>query len=150
MVIMTATWPMLMRTYDDATAGNIPQTQSAPHRLPIRMPLLWDGKKVLRNLAEGSPSTPSIAPFAVYPFVASPRGCRRKVMLATRLKKIVGAPSRSGGTSHYRGLDLEDDPLYKEWMTNGFGLSRDGRGFHRCECKTCKEAAAEAQNPRWV
>ena len=35
---------------------------------------------------------------------------------ASRLKNIVGAPSRSGGTSHYRGLDLEDDPLYKDWM----------------------------------
>ena len=67
---------------------------------------------------------------------------------AKRLKKIVGAlkHSRSGGTSHYRGLHLEDDPLYKEWMANGYGESesQNGRGFgrviHKCECKTCKEA----------
>ena len=63
---------------------------------------------------------------------------------ASRLKNIVGAKNlnRSGGSSHYLGLYLENDPLYKEWMgENGYGQYQDGYYDNfRCECKTCKEA----------
>ena len=66
---------------------------------------------------------------------------------ASRLKNIVGAKNlnRSGGSSHYLGLYLENDPLYKDWMgENGYGQYQDGYYDNfRCECKTCKEARAE-------
>ena len=55
---------------------------------------------------------------------------------ASRLKNL----NRSGGSSHYLGLYLEDEALYKQWMVNGYGQYQDGYDNFRCECNEAQAA----------